>query len=321
MQAQQLLIAGICLVALGMLAFGVLLVLQQRRRTQGQRAIARAVRYGETAHVARVEATAAGAAAAIDDSPWTASAREQGRAASLLASALGKRLVADEDRRLIEQCGYPSIRAQAVFLIARVGLALLLPVVYAVLLSGDTQFMYLAVAFTLGFFAPKWFLAWQAAQRKRMVGHELPLFVDLIGLLQGVGLSLDQTLQVTGRDFRGVLQVLSREIDIANRLYNQGRTREQSLYRLAHLHDNQHLANMVALLVQVDKHGGAVQEPLRQFSERLREHRKAEMKEQIGRITVKMTMVMVLALLPALILITAGPGFLAVIRSLGAMAR
>ncbi|MEG1768537.1 MAG: type II secretion system F family protein, partial [Comamonas sp.] len=41
--------------------------------------------------------------------------------------------------------------------------------------------------------------------------------------------------------------------------------------------------------------------------------------EKIGIITVKMTGVMVLTLLPALIVITAGPGFTAVIRSLSSM--
>lgn len=45
------------------------------------------------------------------------------------------------------------------------------------------------------------------------------------------------------------------------------------------------------------------------------------MKELIGKISVKMTGVMVVTLLPALIIITAGPGFLAVIRALGGMSK
>jgi tight adherence protein C len=318
---EHLMIAAISLVALGMLALGGLLAMQQWRRARGQRAIDRAISHGLAVHAGTAEGPRAAAPAAAEDPLWLASMREQGRAARWLDSPMGKRLVVDEDRRLIEQCGFPSSKAQLAFLAARIGLALLLPLLYAVLVPGSVQFMYLAICFTLGFLSPKWFLGWYAKQRKQQVARELPLFVDLIGLLQGVGLSLDQTLQVIGKDFRGVLRVLSGELEIANRLYNQGRSREQSLYRLGHLHDNMSLANLVALLVQVDKHGGAVQEPLRLFSERLRENRKSEMKEQIGKITVKMTVVMVSMLLPALILVTAGPGFLAIVRSLGAMAR
>jgi tight adherence protein C len=77
----------------------------------------------------------------------------------------------------------------------------------------------------------------------------------------------------------------------------------------------------VSLLVQVDKHGGAVQEPLRIFSDRLRERRRSEMKEKIGKITVKMTAVMVSTLMPALVIVTAGPGFIAVFRSLGVVVK
>jgi tight adherence protein C len=64
-----------------------------------------------------------------------------------------------------------------------------------------------------------------------------------------------------------------------------------------------------------------VQEPLRIFGERLRERRRSEMKERIGKITVKMTGVMVSTLLPALVIVTAGPGFIAIFRSLGVVAK
>jgi tight adherence protein C len=132
---------------------------------------------------------------------------------------------------------------------------------------------------------------------------------------------LDQSLQIRADDFGHVLRILSRELKIANRQYSQGRSREHSLQRLATLYGNDNLGGLVALLIQVDRHGGAVQEPLHQFSERLRESRRADLKTRIGKITVKMTGVMVTTLLPALIVVTAGPGFLAVFRALGEVAK
>ena len=39
-------------------------------------------------------------------------------------------------------------------------------------------------------------------------------------------------------------------------------------------------------------------------------------KERVGKLTVQMTMIMVLTLLPALLIVTAGPGFMGVMRSL-----
>jgi tight adherence protein C len=147
------------------------------------------------------------------------------------------------------------------------------------------------------------------------------MLVDLLRLLQGVGLSLDQSLQVMVGDFRGVLPVLSRELEIAQRQFAAGRSREQSLQRIAASYDNEDLRAIVRLLIQVDRHGGAVQEPLKQFGERLREARRAMLRERVGRLAVKMTGVMVLTLLPALMIVTAGPGILSVTHALSNIKR
>jgi len=307
-------VLSVTLLALGLLVAAGVLIAGELRRTRRGQVIGRAIRRG-TAPPAEAGPDVAAAAATRTDAElpfhW-------------LSTRLGRALVADEDRRLIDQCGYPSLRAQWIFLVARIALALLLPVLaYVYWRTGQHAqhqvVLVLAFAFVAGFMAPKWLLARRAAHRREQVARELPLFVDLLRLLQGVGLSLDQSLQIMQADFSHVLRVLGHELGIANRQYSQGRTREHSLQRMATLHGNENLAGLVSLLVQVDRHGGAVQEPLRLYSERLREHRRSEMKERIGKITVKMTGIMVTTLLPALIIVTAGPGFLAVIRSLGAI--
>jgi tight adherence protein C len=161
----------------------------------------------------------------------------------------------------------------------------------------------------------------RAAARRNGVVDELPMLVDLLRLLQGVGLSLDQSLQVMVNDFRGVLPVLSSELEIAQRQFATGRTREQSLNRMATSYGNEDLRAVVRLLIQVDRHGGAVQEPLKQFGDRLRETRRAALRERIGRLTVKMTGVMILTLLPALMIVTAGPGVLSIMHSLNSAGR
>ena len=175
-------------------------------------------------------------------------------------------------------------------------------------------------ALGLGYMLPKWVLGRIAANRRQAVTDELPMFIDLLRLLQGVGLSIDQSVQVIVVEFRRVLPVLGEELDIANRQFVTGRTREQSLQRLASTYDNDDLRAVVRLIVQVDKHGGAVQEPLKQFGDRLREGRRTAMRERIGKLSVKMTTVMITTLLPALLIVTAGPGFLAVVRSLVSLA-
>ncbi|AET92911.1 type II secretion system protein [Burkholderia sp. YI23] len=249
-----------------------------------------------------------------------------GRAcAAWLDTPLGRVAVASEERRLLERCGYLDATARGRFLAARIAGAAAAPLALIVCAPGaahGVRFMlWLFIAFSAGFMAPKWFVRRRAQGRQRAVDAELPMFVDLLRLLQGVGLSLDQSLQVMISDFRNVLPVLSMELALAQGQFATGRTREQSMKRLSSTYENEDLAAIVRLVVQVERHGGAVQEPLKQFGDRLREARRTVLRERIGRLTVKMTGVMVITLLPALLIITAGPGFIAVVRALSILHR
>lgn len=235
---------------------------------------------------------------------------------------LGQNLIAAEDRLLLAQCGYDSVRAKSLFLFARVALAVVLPLIVWLWFPGGGglgTILRLIGAAGAGLLAPKFYVQRKAGQRRRDLVDELPLLIDLLRLLQGVGLSMDQSLYVVVSDFREVLPILSKEFENANRQYASGRGREASMGRLREVYDNDDLRALVRLIVQVEQHGGAVQEPLQQFSDRLREQRRQTMKERIGKLTVKMTLAMMLTLLPALMLVVAGPALLSLTKSMEAM--
>ena len=239
-----------------------------------------------------------------------------------LETRLGRAVVTAEEQQLLEQCGYYGVRTRAMFGGVRVVLPLTLALGMLVwhLHEGLGHALTWAfVVFALGFFAPKVWLRRRARQRLAQVDEELPVLIDMLRLLQGVGLSIDQSLQIIVVEFGALLKVLGPELRRANQQFASGRSREQTLLRIGGLFDNEDLKGLITLLTQVDRHGGAVQEPLRQFGERLQVARKARMKDKIGRLTVKMTGVMVISLLPVLLIITAGPGFLGAIRMLSHM--
>ncbi len=312
--------------ALGVLLLGMVVTLRANAAARAERALVDAL----DRRMAALEAAKA-RPAQDGDAPAKANVRGGQRverwlnrlsAAGMrwLDTGFGKYAVAEEDRRLLEQCGYVDARTRGLFLSARVACGIALPLLFAMFASGRVKgsiwMVGMCGAFALGFMLPKLYVQRRAASRRQSVVDELPLLVDMLRLLQGVGLSLDQSLQVVTNDFRGMLPVLSSEVGIAQRQFAAGRTREQSLQRLSSGFDNEDLRAIVRLMIQVDKHGGAVQEPLKQFGDRLRETRRAMLRERIGRLTVKMTGVMVLTLLPALLIVTAGPGMLAVMRAL-----
>lgn len=310
--------------AIGLMAAGLLW--RMRRSSQAQALVERILQTRQTAPAGTPPFPMPG----LGGSPASANSRQDNEAASVadsirppawLETGIAKALLADEDRKLLDQAGFDLARGGFFYVASRAMLSICVPALVLLVLqpAGLRALIYGFVAFALGLMLPKWIMRSKAAKRREQVVEELPLFVDLLRLLQGVGLSIDQSLQILASEFGSVLRVISVELTLANRLHSSGRTREQSLQRLSYLGADDDMSAVVNLLVQVDRHGGAVQEPLKEFSVRLREKRQASFKEKIGTITVKMTGVMVLTLLPALLVITAGPGFTAVIRSLSAM--
>ncbi|WP_011301521.1 type II secretion system F family protein [Cupriavidus necator] len=239
-----------------------------------------------------------------------------------LDSPLGRAVVTAEEILLLEQCGWHGLRARAIFGALRLNVPVLLALCAAAWHVGQGLAASLAwgfATFAVSYLAPKHYLRRRAQARLRSVEDELPIVIDMLRLLQGVGLSIDQSLQIIVSEFGGMLRVLGPELALSNQQFASGRSREQTLLRIGRLFDSENLKSLITLLTQVDRHGGAVQEPLRLFGQRMQEARKSRMKDEIGRLTVKMTAVMVVSMLPVLLIITAGPGFLGVIRMLAHM--
>ncbi|MDR3444227.1 MULTISPECIES: type II secretion system F family protein [unclassified Dyella] len=233
------------------------------------------------------------------------------------SSRLGRALITPEDRLLLGQINSNTGDGRAVFLGLRLALAMAvpLPVLLWLAPSGLHAFAIFVGAAAFGLIAPKLVLSIWAKRLRKRADDELPLLIDLLRLLQGVGFSVDQSLQMVADRFQEAMPLLSREVGDANTLYLRGRSRMQSLHRLCEF-DNDGLKSLVQILVQVHEHGGAVQEPLRQFGDRLREQRKLRMKELSGRLSVKMTLVMMLTLIPALMLVMAGPAVISLVASM-----
>ncbi|OVZ55906.1 type II secretion protein F [Pigmentiphaga sp. NML080357] len=317
MSTQLLTAASLVLFAAAALLVGVAILIRGSRQSRSRQVV-------DSAITARANSVLEDALAKA------ASPSKQGRMSAMFDSAaqlgekwergrLGNYLLEAEDRLLIDRCGFSDQgRARALYIFSRAVLAVIVPILAWFFGSGGFMgtVLSLFVGFALGYMVPKWVLRRLAASRTRKASEELPLLIDLLRLLQGVGLSIDQSLHVIVTEFRTVLPVLAAELEIAVNQYARGLSREQSLQRLATGFGNEELTAVARMIVQVDKHGGAVQEPLKQFSERVREQRRMELKERVGKLTVKMTGVMVLTLLPALIIVTGGAGFLAVFRGL-----
>ncbi len=225
-----------------------------------------------------------------------------------------------DERTWLVQAGFRGSRALILFSALRIGL----PVGGLVMLSlswlGSTIemmfFVYAYAVFTAGYLLPKYLLKMIAAKRMSRLIEELPLFVDFLRMLQGVGLTLEQSLMVMTDPNFNALPTIGEEIREVTRQITTGRSRSQAFEKMANQLRAPELRELLAILIQAERYGGSLQEPLLLYSRQMMERRRFDMQARIGKTSTKMTVVMVLFLFPALLIVTAGPGMLAILNAL-----
>lgn len=245
------------------------------------------------------------------------------RSGGLIPQSLGRWGTA-EDRRQLLQAGYRDRRAPALFIALRLGLGAILALLTILVVtldyratSGVAMVLMAFIALVSGYLIPKFILESQARSRRDQINGELPFFVDMLALLQGVGLSLEQSLMsVAGAGDAGI-PLLASEMQEMNKQIAIGRPRIEAMQKLAEMLLDPDFQELVNMLRQIDRFGGEVAQPLREFAERLQEKRHMALRERAGRMNVKMTLVMVLTMLPGLVIITVGPAMILLVKFMG----
>jgi len=170
--------------------------------------------------------------------------------------------------------------------------------------------------FTVSYLLPKMVLRMRADARTRSLHDDVSAFTHLLRVLYECGLSTEQALHVFAKEQRGVLPDVALEIGEVTRRVSAGSDLSEATRSVAAEAGDAELSDLFAMIRQIDRYGGAVQEPLMRFAQLLEDRERTRLQEAIGKLSAKLTVAMVLFLLPALLTFVGGPGFVAVIRAL-----
>lgn len=175
------------------------------------------------------------------------------------------------------------------------------------------------VGAVLAFLLPRYGLRYLAAQRQRRVAREVPVLLRLLNVLFEASLSLEHALSVVRDQADALFPALDQEIGLFLQRVKAGADRVEALNQTAATLDVPELTDAIAVLTQAAQLGGGIKQSLTRLAQAIEERDETTLRETIGRLSAKMTIVMVVFLFPALFIFLAGPGLLAVGRALGSV--
>jgi tight adherence protein C len=179
-------------------------------------------------------------------------------------------------------------------------------------------FNYLIPAFALviGYILPGVALDKLAKARRNSMRLALPDALDLLTVCVEAGLGFDQALLRVTRELKHVYPQLSDEFALVSLEMNAGKRRAQALRHLADRTGVPEVTKLVAVLIQTDRFGTSLAESLRTHSDYMRVSRRQQAEERANKVGVKLVFPIFFFILPAMMIVVAGPGLLQVVQQM-----
>ena len=225
----------------------------------------------------------------------------------------------DRLRRRLLQAGFRTPSAMAWYNAWRVVLALAFPLVgFAFAPALTTPILavtVLALAF-LGYYLPHRVVEHLASKRGEAMMRSFPDALDLLVSSTEAGLGLDAALKRVAEELEGAAPVLALELQIVVHEVAAGIPRVQALRRLADRANLEAVTSLVNVLVQAEKLGTSVAKALRVHASLVRQRRILAAEERAAKIAPKMTVAMIIFLMPTLFVVILGPAVVNLMRNL-----
>ena len=172
-------------------------------------------------------------------------------------------------------------------------------------------------ALVLGYLIPKRMLAYVAKKRQQEISVEISTFIPLLRILFESGMAVEQALRVLSLEARQLLPVLTGELRVVLARVDSGLELGQELSKTASLLDVDEFNDTCVILLQLIQQGGGAMKSLQALKALLDDRRAARLEEYISKMSAKMSVVMMVFLFPALMMVLAGPSFIAISRAFG----
>lgn len=167
----------------------------------------------------------------------------------------------------------------------------------------------------LGFRFPDIQMKNLAKKRAEDVTYTLPDAIDLLSVCVEAGLGLDSALTRVAKEMELSAPTLASEFKRVGKDVVAGMSRADALRLLLKRNTSVELRSFVGLLIQSDKLGTSISQSLKVYADSLRTKRKQKAEQLAAKASIKMTIPLVLFILPATFIIILAPAVLSIIKT------
>ena len=140
-----------------------------------------------------------------------------------------------------------------------------------------------------------------------MIEEALPDSMDLLVTCVEAGLSLDAAMARVAQELELVAPVLAQEMKQTLLEIQAGVRRSDAFHRLSNRTGVEDLRTLSAMIIQTEMFGTSVSRALRVHAEGMRTKRMQRAEEKAAMVSVKMTVPLILCILPSLFAVVIGP--------------
>jgi tight adherence protein C len=225
-------------------------------------------------------------------------------------------------RAKLVQAGLRGAMAMEIFLAAKLLLGVLAALVFlqinARLTNPLASPLDLGIAIWVcgvGLLLPNVWLSGRVRARQLLIEKSLPDAMDLLVTCVEAGLGIDAALSRVAEEIGYASPVLGQELNQTFLEVQAGVTRADAFRRLAERTGVEDLRSLSAMLIQTEMFGTSVARALRVHSDGMRTKRMQRAEEKAAMVGVKMTIPLVLCILPCLLAVLLGPAVVSIAQS------
>ncbi len=168
----------------------------------------------------------------------------------------------------------------------------------------------------LGWLLPQQVLHRLVRRYRRKLSEALPDTVDLLGIVLGTGLALDQAMSRVSEEMQFIYPELANEFYTVVMQVKAGQERSVAFQQLVKRTGIEDIKSLSAMIIQSERFGTSLSQALKVYAEALRTRRRLRAEAAVGRAGIKMLFPIVIFILPVLFVITLVPGLLSVLHDL-----